>query len=353
MDVLVTGGTGFVGANLVRELIADGQRVRVLARQGGDRRALEGCAVDVVDGDLLDPGSVRAAVAGTRRVYHVAADYRLWAPDPRALYRANVEGTRNVLEAAAEAGVERIVYTSTVGAVGIPKDGTPGDERTPVSLGDMVGAYKASKFLAERVAGEFAARGAPVVTVNPSAPIGPWDVKPTPTGRMIVDFLRGRMLGSLDTGLNVVHVRDVARGHILAGERGRIGARYVLGNQNLSLIEIFQALARITGIPAPRLRVPYAVAWLAAAAMEGVATVTRRAPPVPLTAVRMARKRMYFSAAKAVSELGLPQTSVGQALADAVDWFVERGYAPRPAGLPPAPGAGDPSGHRLRQAAEW
>ena len=336
MDALVTGGTGFVGANLVRELCADGHRVRVLARKGGDRRGIEGCAVEVVEGDLLDRPSLRAAVAGARRVYHVAADYRLWARDPRELYRANVDGTRNVLEAAAEAGAERIIYTSTVGAVGIPKDGTPGDERTPVSLGDMVGAYKSSKFLAERAAAELAARGVPVVIVNPSAPIGPWDVKPTPTGQMIVDFLRGRMVGSLDTGLNVVHVRDVARGHILAGERGRIGERYVLGSQNLSLLEIWAALARITGISAPRLRVPYALAWLTAAAMEGVATLTRRPPPVPLTAVRMARKRMYFSAAKAVAELGLPQTPVEQALADSVGWFVARGYAPRPARLPSA-----------------
>jgi len=330
VEALVTGGTGFVGANVVRELLADGHRVRVLARTGGDRRALEGCAVDIVEGDLLDAASVREAVAGTRRVYHVAADYRLWAPDPRALYRANVDGTRTVLEAAAEAGVERIVYTSTVGAVGIPVDGSPGDERTPVSLGDMVGAYKASKFLAERVADELAARGVPVVIVNPSAPIGPWDIKPTPTGQMIVDFLKGRMVGSLDTGLNVVHVRDVARGHIQAGERGRIGERYILGHQNLSLIEIFQALAQITGIPAPRFRVPYALAWLSAAAMEGLAALTRRPPQVPLTAVRMARKRMYFSAARAVSEIGLPQTPVEAALADAVGWFVERGYAPRP-----------------------
>ena len=331
MDVLVTGGTGFVGANLVRELIGDGHRVRVLARKGGDRRALEGCSVDIAEGDLLDVDSVRAAVAGARRVYHVAADYRLWAPDPRALYRANVDGTRHVLEAAALAGVERIVYTSTVGAVGIPKDGTPGDERTPVSLADMVGPYKASKFLAERVADELAARGAPLVTVNPSAPIGPWDVKPTPTGQMVVDFLRGKMLGSLDTGLNVVHVRDVARGHILAAERGRIGERYILGNQNLSLLEIFTILARLTGIRAPRFRVPYALAWATAAAMEGVAALTRRPPQVPLTAVRMARKRMFFSAAKAVVELGLPQTPPELALADAVDWFVQHGYAPPPA----------------------
>jgi dihydroflavonol-4-reductase len=331
MDALVTGGTGFVGANLVRELLADGHEVRVLARKGSDRRALEGCAVDIVHGDLLDRGSIREAASGARRVYHAAADYRLWARDPRELYRANVDGTRHVLEAAAEAGAERIVYTSTVGALGIPKDGTAGDEESPVGLEDMVGPYKASKFLAERVAEELAARGAPVVIVNPSAPVGPWDVRPTPTGQMIVDFLQGKMLGSLDTGLNIVHVRDVARGHILAGERGRVGQKYVLGNRNMSLIEIFRALAEITGVRAPRFRVPYSVAWLAALCMEGAARVTGAAPLVPLNAVRMARKRMYFSAQKAVRELGLPQTPTEEALRDAVTWFLDRGYARRPA----------------------
>jgi dihydroflavonol-4-reductase len=326
VDVLVTGGTGFVGANLVRELLADGHTVRVLARRGGDRRALEGAPVQIVEGDLLDAASLRTAVAGARHVYHVAADYRLWAPDLRVLYRANVDGTRHLLAAAAEAGAERIVYTSTVGAVGIPKDGTPGDETTAVSLADMVGAYKASKFLAERVADEFAARGAPVVIVNPSAPIGPWDVKPTPTGQMIVDFLDGKMIGSVDTGLNIVHVRDVARGHILAAQKGRVGERYILGHRNLSLLEIFRMLSALTGVPAPRFRVPYAVAWLAAAGMEGLSRLTGRPPQVPLTAVRMARKRMYFSAEKAIRELGLPQTSAETALADAVGWFTERGY---------------------------
>jgi len=326
VDVLVTGGTGFVGANLVRELLADGHTVRVLARRGGDRRALEGASVQIVEGDLLDAGSLRTAVAGARHVYHVAADYRLWAPDLRVLYRANVDGTRHLLAAAAEAGAERIVYTSTVGAVGIPKDGTPGDETTAVSLADMVGAYKASKFLAERVADEFAARGAPVVIVNPSAPIGPWDVKPTPTGQMIVDFLDGKMIGSVDTGLNIVHVRDVARGHILAAQKGRVGERYILGHRNLSLLEIFRMLSALTGVPAPRFRVPYAVAWLAAVGMEGLSRLTGRPPQVPLTAVRMARKRMYFSAEKAIRELGLPQTSAETALADAVGWFTERGY---------------------------
>jgi len=330
MRALVTGGTGFVGANLVRELLADGDHVRVLARPGGDRRALADCDVEIAEGDLLDPASVRRAVAGVERVFHVAADYRLWAPDPAALFRANVDGTRHVLEAAVAAGVERIVYTSTVGALGIPKDGSPGDEQTPVSLADMVGPYKASKFVAEEVAREFAARGAPVIIVNPSAPVGPWDVKPTPTGQMIVDFLRGKMLGSLDTGLNVVHVRDVARGHILAAQRGRPGERYVLGHVNLTLLEIFQALARLTGLAAPRFRVPYAVAWLAAAGMEGVARLIGGTPAVPLTAVRMARKRMFFSADKAVRELGLPQTPADRALGDAVDWFVTRDYAPDP-----------------------
>jgi dihydroflavonol-4-reductase len=330
MDALVTGGTGFVGANLVRELLADGRSVRVLARKGGDRRALEGCAVEIAEGDLLDADSLRAAVKGARQVYHVAADYRLWARDPRELYRANVDGTRHMLTAAAEAGAERIVYTSTVGALGIPKDGTPGDETSRVGLEDMVGPYKASKFLAERVADELAARGAPIVIVNPSAPIGPWDVKPTPTGQMVVDFLKGKMVASLDTGLNIVHVRDVARGHILAAERGRVGQKYVLGHRNMSLIEIFGALAGVTGLRAPRFRVPYGVAWMAALWMEGAARVTGGTPQVPLNAVRMARKRMYFSAEKAVRELGLPQTPAEDALRDAVAWFVERGYAPAP-----------------------
>jgi dihydroflavonol-4-reductase len=331
IDALVTGGTGFVGANLVRELLAGGRTVRVLARKGSDRRALEGCAVEIAEGDLLDAASLRAAVKGARCVYHVAADYRLWAHDPRELFRTNVDGTRQVLTAAAEAGAARIVYTSTVGALGIPKDGTPGDEASPVGLEDMVGPYKASKFLAERVADELAARGAPIVIVNPSAPIGPWDVKPTPTGQMVVDFLKGKMVASVDTGLNVVHVCDVARGHILAAERGRLGQKYVLGHRNMPLSAIFRALAEITGLRAPRFQVPYGVAWLAAACMEGAARVTGRTPPVPLDAVRMARKRMYFSAEKAVRELGLPQTPAEDALRDAVTWFIERGYAPRPA----------------------
>ncbi len=324
-DALVTGGTGFVGANVVRALLDAGGSVRVLARAGGDRRALAGLPVEILDGDLLDPASVTRAVAGVKTVYHVAADYRLWARDPRVLFRTNVDGTRAVLRAAADAGAARIVYTSTVGALGIPGGGS-GTEDTPVTLAEMVGPYKASKFLAEQAALELARAGAPVVIVNPSAPIGPWDVKPTPTGRMVVDFLRGKMVASLDTGLNLVHVRDVARGHVLAAERGRVGEKYILGHENLTLAEIFGLLAAITGRPAPRFRIPYAVAWLAAAGMEAVARVTGGVPPVPLNAVRMARKRMFFSPAKAVRELGLPQTDVREALRDAVDWFTRHGY---------------------------
>jgi dihydroflavonol-4-reductase len=333
-DALVTGGTGFVGANVVRELLAAGATVRVLARPGGDRRALEGVKVEIAEGDLLDAGSLRRAVAGVKAVYHVAADYRLWTPDPAALYRANVDGTRAVLEAAGEAGVGRIVYTSSVGVLGIPKDGTAGDETTPVTLADMVGDYKRSKFLAERVAIEFVQRGLPVVVVNPSAPLGPWDVKPTPTGQMVVDFMRGRMIGTVDTGLNIVHVRDVARGHLLAAERGKPGERYILGHVrgNLSLAEIFGLLAGITGGRAPRFRVPYALAWCSAAACEGLSRVTGRPPAVPLTAVRMARKRMYFDPAKAVRELGLPQTEPRTALVDAVAWFRAHGDVPRAVG---------------------
>lgn len=330
MNALVTGGTGFVGANVVRELLRDGRTVRVLVRPSSDRRALAGLPVELCEGDLLDRASLQRAVAGVETLFHVAADYRLWARDPRPLYRANVEGTRAVLECAAEAGVPRVVYTSTVGALGIPKDGTPGTEETPVSLADMVGPYKASKFLAERVALDFAARGLPVVVVNPSAPVGPWDVKPTPTGEMIVDFMRGRMIASLDTGLNIVHVSDVARGHLLAADRGRVGERYILGHANLTLGEIFARLAEITGRAAPRWRMPYVVAWLSAACFEGLARAGGGTPRVSLTAVRMARKRMFFSPAKAVRELGLPQTDVGEALRDAVEWFSTHGYATLP-----------------------
>ncbi len=337
---LVTGGTGFVGANVVRELLRDGREVRVLARPGGDRRALAGLAVEIAEGDLLDAASLERAVRGIGTVFHVAADYRLWAPDPNALYRANVDGTRALLRACADAGVARVVYTSTVGALGIPSDGTPGTEATPVSLADMVGPYKRSKFLAEQVALEFAREGLPVVVVNPSAPVGPWDVKPTPTGQMIVGALHGKLFATVDTGLNLVHVRDVARGHLLAEARGRVGEKYILGHMdgNLSLAAIGRLIAELSGGRPPRVRIPYAVAWCAAACSEGFARLTGGAPKIPLDAVRMARKRMYFSAAKAVRELGLPQTDVREAVRDAVQWFSEAGYV-RLSGMTRVPAA--------------
>src|SRR5262245_49735992 len=330
MTVLVTGATGFVGANVARRLVADGYRVRVLARPASSLRALEGCPVEIRRGDIREPASVVSAVKGCAQVYHVAADYRLWARDPREIYGNNVDGTRAVLEACGQAGVERVVYTSSVGTLGRPRDGGPGTESTPVRLEDMIGAYKRSKFMAERVAEEYAARGLPVVIVNPSNPIGAWEVKPTPTGQMILDYLLGRMVATLDTGLNLIHVADVARGHLLAAQLGRVGEKYILGCSNHSLADIFRLLERITGIRAPRLRVPHALVTLVALAGEAVARTTGRPPRVPLTGVRMARKRMYFSADKAVRELTLPQTPVEQALRDAVDWFVAHGYAPPP-----------------------
>lgn len=329
MKVLVTGATGFIGANLVRELLADGEPVCALVRPGSDRRNLTGLDVELAEGDLRDPASLGAALKGVSLLYHVAADYRLWARDPRELYASNVEGTRNILEAARAEGVERVVYTSSVGTLGLPNDGRPGTETTPVGLDQMVGPYKRSKFLAEREAERFAGEGLDVVIVNPSAPVGRWDRKPTPTGKMIVDYLRGRMFASLDTGLNLVHVRDVARGHILAARKGRSSEKYVLGCRNLRLREIFGLLAKLTGIPAPRLRIPYAVAWTTAAVSETWARLSGHEPAVPLTAVRMAAKTMFFDPGKAVRELGLPQTPVEIALRDAVEWFRAHGMTPR------------------------
>lgn len=323
---LVTGGTGFVGRAVVVELLAAGREVRVLARHP-DHPALAGLKVEVVRGDLRNPASLVAAVKGCHRVFHVAADYRLWVPDPEAMYAVNVQGTKDLLAAAAEIGVTRMVYTSTVGALGNPGDGTPGNEDTFVTLADMVGHYKRSKFLAETAVLEAAQNGFPVVLVHPSTPVGPWDSRPTPTGQMIVDFVKGRMPAYLETGLNLVHVRDVARGHLLAEEKGRVGEKYILGNQNLSLSEIFQMIAEITGMPAPRLRLPY---WpiLALSFLDEfwATSISKKPPRMPVAAVKMAKKFMYFDSAKAIRELGLPQTPVRQALKDAVDWFQERGY---------------------------
>ena len=321
IDALVTGGTGFVGANVARELVAAGATVRVLARPRADRRALQGLRVEIADGDLLNPGSVRRAVEGVQTVFHVAADYRLWTPDPAGLYRTNVDGTRVVLEAAGEAGVNRVVHTSSVAALGIHRNGDPGTEDTPGHPRELASHYERSKFLAEQLALDFARRGLPVVVVNPTAPLGPWDVKPTPTGQMILDFMRGRMVATVDTGLNAVHVRDVARGHLLAAERGKPASATSSAIGICTSASSSRSWPRSPDAGRRACRVPYAMAWMRGAVLEGLAGVTGRPPAVTLAAVRMARKGMYFSPARAVRELGLPQTDVREALADAIEWF--------------------------------
>jgi len=323
---LVTGGTGFVGAHVVRALLAEGRPVRCLARPGSRRDNLAGLDVEIVEGDLLDPPSLARAMRGVSTLYHVAADYRLWARDRGELFKANVGGSNNVFDAASEAGVARVVYTSSVAALGLTADGSPADENTPVERRRIVGHYKKSKYDAERVAVRWAAKGLPVVIVNPSTPVGELDIKPTPTGQMIVDFLNRRIPAYVDTGLNLVDVRDVARGHLLAAEKGRVGERYILGNRNLTLKEILDRLAGLTGLPSPATRLPHWIPLAVGAASSALARVTGKPPRVSLDSVRMSMHRMFFDAGKAVRELGLPQTPVEEPLRRAVDWFRANGY---------------------------
>jgi dihydroflavonol-4-reductase len=334
MNCFVTGASGFIGANLVHELVAHAHRVKALLRPGSDTRGLAGADFERIEGDLLDDrAKLAAAMRGCDWCFHVAASYHLWLRDYRPMFAANVEGTHNIIEAAGAAGCSRIVYTSTVGCIGLPRrnaDGafTPTDETAPVSEAQMSNPYKLSKWRAEVVARELAAKGLPVVIVNPSAPIGPRDVKPTPTGQVIVDFLNRALPAYLDTGLNWVHVRDVATGHILAAEKGRVGEHYILGNAdgNWTMKQALDVLAKLTGLPAPGFRVPYAVAWTAACVNEALSKLTGKPPKAPLAGVRMAKYKMWFNPAKAVRELGLPQTPPRQAFADAVEWFRVNGY---------------------------
>jgi dihydroflavonol-4-reductase len=332
MKCFVTGASGFVGANLVHELNARGHSVKALLRPSADVRGLTGAQFERVAGDVSDRAALVNAMRGCDWCFHVAASYHLWLRDYAPMYAANVEGTRNVIEAAAEAGCSRIVYTSTVGCIGLPRavNGTvtPTDESTPVAESQMSNHYKLSKWRAEVVARELAGKGLPVVIVNPSAPVGPRDVKPTPTGKVIVDFLNRAMPAYLDTGLNWVHVRDVAAGHILAAERGRVGERYILGHAqgDWTMKQALDVLAELTGLPAPKFQVPYGVALFAAHVDETIAKFTGKPPKAPLAGVRMAKYKMFFSPAKAIRELGLPQTSPKQALADAVEWFRANGY---------------------------
>lgn len=320
---LVTGASGFLGWHVAHQLSSRGETVRALVRPTSQLREL---AVEKSIGDLRDAASLERAVSGCGVVYHVAADYRLWAKDPSELYRSNVEGTRNLLTAARRAGVERVVYTSTVGCVGMPPDGS-GNEETPVGLDEMKGAYKRSKFQAEQAALEFARSGFPVVIVNPTAPVGDHDFKPTPTGRIVLDFIRGQMPAFLDTGLNLVDVRDTAAGHLLACEKGKVGERYILGCENLTLQQIFGHLQDISGRAAPRWRIPYAVAYAAGVVTTGLANVTGAEPRAPLDAVRMARKKMFVSVEKAKNDLGFQPGPVREALRRAVEWFRENRYA--------------------------
>jgi dihydroflavonol-4-reductase len=332
MKCFVTGASGFIGANLVHELVASGHRVKALLRPGSNVRGLRGVQFDRVEGDVGDRALLKRALEGCEWCFHAAASYHLWLRDYAPMYAANVDGTRNVIEAAAAAGCQRIIYTSTVGCIGLPAAAygnvSPSDEAAPVSEAQMANHYKRSKWRAERIAIELARQGLPVIIVNPSAPVGPRDVKPTPTGQVIVDFLNRRMPAYLDTGLNWVHVRDVAVGHILAALRGCIGERYILGNAdgNWSMQQAFAVLEEVSGVPAPRTRIPYRVALLAAYLNETVSRFTGRPPRAPVAGVRMARHKMYFSPAKAIRELGLPQTPPREALDDAVQWFRANGY---------------------------
>jgi dihydroflavonol-4-reductase len=324
---LVTGATGFVGAAVARALLRErGHRVRVLARPNSDRRNIAGLDVEVAEGSLEDAASMARATEGCRYLFHVAADYRLWVPDPAAMFRANVDGTSALMRAALAAGVERVVYTSSVATLGIVSGGVA-DEETPSAYGDMIGPYKQSKFAAEEaVHALIAERGLPAVIVNPSTPIGPGDVKPTPTGRLIVEAARGKMPGYVDTGLNIVHVDDVAAGQLLAAEHGIVGQRYILGGENMSLADILGEVARVVGRRPPRMKIPYAVVLPIAAGAELMARATGREPFTTLDGVRMSRKKMYFSSAKAMRALGYAPRPAHEAIADAVAWFEANGY---------------------------
>lgn len=327
MTTLITGATGFVGSAVARLLLEKGHTVRALARPNGNRSNLAGLDVEIAEGDLTDQASLARAVDGCEAVFHVAADYRLWVPQPETIYRANVDGSRNLVAAATRAGVERIVYTSSVATLGLTGDGAPATEETPVSLDDMIGHYKRSKYLAEEAVQELVRnQGAPAVIVNPSTPMGPRDVKPTPTGRIVVDAASGKMPAFVDTGLNVVHVDDVADGHLQALEHGRVGRRYILGGDNMTLQQILTEVCAMVGRRPPRIRLPHGLVMPVAAAAEAWARLFGGEPVATVDQVRLARKKMYFSHARATQELDFNPRPAGEALADAVHWFRERGY---------------------------
>ncbi len=327
MTILVTGGTGFVGSAVVRRLLAAGETVRVLTRAASDMRNLEGLDVELASGDLGAPDTLARAVAGCQGLFHVAADYRYWVPRPTEIYATNVAGTRSLMRAAGEAGVARVVYTSSTATLGFAPAGGAADEETPVVLADMIGHYKRSKFQAEAEVSRMAREeGLPAVIVNPSTPVGPRDIKPTPTGRIIIECARGRMPAYVETGLNVVHVDDVAEGHLLAYRCGRLGERYVLGGEDMSLREILGAVASAAGRAPPRVRLPHGVVLPLARISEAWARISGREPFATVDGVRLARKRMFFSSAKAHRELGYAARAAEDALREAVAWFAANGY---------------------------
>jgi dihydroflavonol-4-reductase len=325
--VLVTGATGFIGFHVTKLLKEKGFQVIALVREGSDVSSLKALDVELVTGDVRDSDSICKALKGCQQLFHLAADYRLWVPDPETMYAINVQGTRNIMEAALRLSTEKVVYTSTVGVLPASANGKPSDEESPAKIKEMVGHYKRSKFVAEKEVYSFIEKGVPVVIVNPSTPIGPMDRKPTPTGKMIVDFLNGKIPAYLDTGLNFVDVEDVATGHWLASQYGRIGQRYILGNKNITLKEFFESLARITGRRPPKLQLPYLPTLLAAYVDEAISRwVTHRHPRIPLTGVKMARKYMYFDCSKAIRELNIPQNPIEDAMQRAINWFEGNGY---------------------------
>jgi len=327
MKVLVTGASGFVGGAVVRALVRTGTEVRVLSRRGSDPQNYAGLRVEPVEGDLRDRDSLKRALTGCDQLYHVAAHYALWAQNPSIFYDVNVTGTRTLLETARQVGTERIVYCSTIGAIGLPPGGGLGTEETPVSLDQMAGHYKRSKYLAELEVLKLARAGLPVVIVNPSAPVGAGDVKPTPTGQVIVDFMKGRMPAYIETGMNIVDVDDVAIGHLLAMQKGRIGERYILGCKNLMLRDVFEILSKLTGIKAPAIKLPRLAILPLAYANHWIANLTGVPPRIPLEGVKMAKYKMHYDCSKAIRELGIPQTPPEVALGNAVRWFRDHKYA--------------------------
>ncbi len=327
MKTLITGANGFIGSAVMRHLLGVGHDIRAVVRPGSDRRNLEGFPVEIVEGDLNDKVSLEQAVRGCNAVFHLAADYRLWIPDPDNMYQTNVKGTRELMLTSAEAGVEKIVYTSSVAVLGLNNDGSPANENTPMAVEDMIGHYKRSKYLAEKEVIKLVdEHGLPAVIVNPSTPLGPRDIRPTPTGSIVVETLNDRMPAYVDTGLNIVHVDDVAKGHLLAFEKGKIGERYILGGENLSLQAILGIICELSNKKPPSIKLPHnlilPIAWF----MERWAVISKKEPRATVDEIRMSKKHMYFSSDKAIEELGYQFRPAKEAINDAIEWFIKNGY---------------------------